>query len=85
MAEILIQSRDLNCGYIYSVDITEEQARAVLAASEDDVVPLGTDGAWIRIRSQTISIRAGASGGTSELDKKDVREQIEAQLAELNG
>ena len=79
MKTVLVQSKDLDCGYVYSIHITAEQAEAVLNAQEGDIISLGLDGAWIKVNKDTVLVRSGSSGGTSPLEKRDVLSQIIAQ------
>ena len=78
--EILIKAPDIISGTEYACVFTGDQAERIMTATIDELISLGSEGAWVWVRNAEIAITYGKGEARVFLEKDAVLNQIEEQL-----
>ena len=77
---ISVETRDLITGIECVYTFTRDQAERILKAAINEVISLGTEGAWVWVRNSELAITFSYGGDNAFLDRFTVLSQIKQQL-----
>jgi hypothetical protein len=77
--KILVESKELDLGILYSYVFSKEDARSIIDNEDEFMIEISNGKVYFR--ESTIEIRTTGGSGLGTFDKKKILNQIKLQLA----